>query len=78
METERIERRREEGRKTMTRTLYRWRIVPLPKYGIDAVEVIGASRYEAVIAAAKLWRTPWTQIARACTFERLGEVIENG
>lgn len=30
--------------------------------------------YEAMIAAAKLWRTPWTPIARACTFEKLGEV----
>ena len=59
----------------MTRTLYRWRIVPPHKYGIDAVEVIGASRYEAVIAAAKLWRTPWTPIARTCTLEKLGEWI---
>ena len=27
-----------------------------------------------MIAAAKLWRTRWTPIARACTFEKLGEV----
>ena len=62
----------------MSRRVYRWRVSPPPGSGFEAVEVLGASRYEAVIAAAKLWRTPWTQIARACTFERLGEVIENG
>lgn len=60
----------------MSRPVYRWRVVPPHQYGIDAVEVIGASRYEAIIAAAKLWRTPWTPIARACTFEKLGEWTE--
>lgn len=65
----------------MSRRVYRWRVSPPPGSGLEAVEVLGASRYEAVIAAAKLWRTPWTQIARACNadaFEKLGEVIENG
>lgn len=63
----------------MSRRVYRWRVSPPPGSGFKAVEVLGASRYEAVIAAAKLWRTPWTQIARACTadaFEKLGEVAE--
>lgn len=49
--------------------------LPPPGSGFETVEVLGASLYEAMIAAAKLWRTPWTQIARACTFERLGEVV---
>ena len=59
----------------MSRRVYRWRVSPPPGSGFETVEVLGASRYEAVIAAAKLWRTPWTQIARACTFEKLGEWI---
>lgn len=61
----------------MSRRVYRWRVAPPPNSDFEAVEVLGASRYEVVIAAAKIWRTPWTQIARACTadsFERLGEV----
>lgn len=60
----------------MSRRIYRWRVSPPPGSGFETVEVQGASRYEAVIAAAKLWRTPWTQIARTCTadtFEKLGE-----
>ena len=57
----------------MTRPVYRWRVAPLPHYGMDAVEVLGVSCYEAIIAAAKLWRSPWTPLARVCTFENLGE-----
>lgn len=62
----------------MSRRVYRWRVSPPSGYDFEAVEVLGASRYEAMIAAAKIWRTPWTSIVRACTFEKLGEVIENG
>lgn len=58
----------------MSRRAYRWRVSPPPGSSFETVEVLGASRYEAMIAAAKLWRTRWTLIARACTFERLGEV----
>ena len=58
----------------MSRRAYRWRVSPPPGFAFEPVEVLGASRYDAMIAAAKLWRTPWTPIARACTFERLGEV----
>lgn len=57
----------------MTRPVYRWRVAPPPHYGMDAVEVLGASRYEAIVAAAKLWRSPWAPLARVCTFENLGE-----
>ena len=53
------------------RPLYRWR-VRHPDHA--TVEVVGANRYDAVVAAAKLWGVPWTPIARACTFERLKEV----
>ena len=60
----------------MSRRVYRWRVSPPPGSSFETVEVLGASRYEAMIAAAKLWRTPWTQIACACTFVWLGEVAE--
>ena len=60
----------------MSRQVYRWRVSPSPGSSFEAVEIIGASRYEAMIAAAKLWKTPWTPIARACTLEKLGEVAE--
>ncbi len=60
----------------MSRPVYRWRVSPPPRASFETVEVLGASRYEAMIAAAKLWRTPWTPIARACAFEKLGEVAE--
>lgn len=53
------------------RAVYRWR-VSHPDHG--AAEVLAASRYEAMIAAAKEWRVPWTPIARACAFEKLEEV----
>lgn len=53
------------------RPLYRWRVTH-PARG--PAEVVGATRYEAVIAAAKAWGVPWTSVARACTFEKLGEV----
>ncbi len=58
----------------MSRPVYRWRVSPPPGSSFEADEVLGASRYEAMIAAAKLWRTPWTPIARDCTIEKLGEV----
>lgn len=57
----------------MSRPVYRWRVTPPPYYGIDSAEVLGASRYDAIIAAAKLWRTPWTPLARICTFEKIEE-----
>lgn len=56
----------------MSRPVYRWRVVPPPGSDFGEVEVLGASRYEAMIAAAEIWRTPWTPIARRCTFEKLG------
>ena len=43
---------------TKSRRVYRWRVSPPPGSDFEEVEVLGASRYEAVIAAAKLWRTP--------------------
>lgn len=55
----------------MSGPVYRWRVTH-PTRG--AVEVTGPRKYEAVIAAAKCWGARWTQIARECTFERLGEV----
>lgn len=55
----------------MRRPAYRWRVT---HPGHEPAEVVGATRYEAVITAAKRWRVPWTTIARACTFEKLGEV----
>lgn len=58
----------------MSRRVYRWRVSPPPGSDFEVVEVLGASRYEAMIAAAKIWRTPWTPIARACTIEKLREV----
>ena len=58
----------------MSRRVYRWRVSPPPGSSFEEVEVLGASRYEAMIAAAKIWRTPWTPIARTCTFEKLVEV----
>ena len=58
----------------MSRRVYRWRVSPPPGSAFEPVEVLEAYRYDAMIAAAKLWRTPWTPIARACTFEKLGEV----
>lgn len=57
----------------MSGPVYRWRVTHPTR---DAVEVVGPRKYEAVIAAAKVWRVPWTSIARACTFEKLEEVAE--
>lgn len=59
----------------MSRPVYRWR-VSHPEHG--SADVIGATRYDAVIAAAKLWAVPWTPIARACIFEQLEEVAGHG
>lgn len=55
----------------MRRPVYRWR-VSHSEYG--SAEVVGVNRYEAIIAAAKAWRVPWTSVARVCTFEKLEEV----
>lgn len=55
----------------MSGPVYRWRVTH-PTHG--AVVVTGPRKYEAVIAAAKRWGARWTQIARECTFVRLGEV----
>lgn len=55
----------------MKQTIYKWKITH-PEYG--TVETTGPSKYEAVIAAAKIWRVPWSSVARACTFEKIGEV----
>lgn len=55
----------------MNRPIYRWRVTH-PKHG--AAEVVGSVRYDAVIAAAKIWRVPWSSIARECAFEKLEEV----
>ena len=52
------------------RAVCRWR-VSHPEH--RPVEVTGTCRYEALIAAAKLWGVPWTPIARACTFEKIVE-----
>ncbi len=60
----------------MSRPVYRWRVSPPLGSSLEIVEVLGTSRYDAMIAAAKLWRTPWTPIARACTIETLGEATE--
>lgn len=51
--------------------VYRWKVT---HPGHEPAEVVGATRFEAVIAAAKAWRVPWTSVARACVFEKLGEV----
>ena len=51
--------------------VYRWHVTH-PDH--DPAEVVGRKKYNAVIAAAKVWRVPWTSVARACTFENLGEV----
>lgn len=53
--------------------VYRWKVT---HHDHRPAEVVGATRYEAVIAAAKAWRVPWTSVARACIFEKLGEVAE--
>lgn len=59
----------------MSGPVYRWRVTH-PERG--AVEVIGPRKYEAVLAAAKLWGVPWTSVARGCYFERLEEVAGLG
>lgn len=59
----------------MRRPVYRWKVTHSAH---GSAEVVGSTRYEAVIAAAKKWGARWTQIARECVFERLGEVANNG
>lgn len=53
----------------MDEVLYRWRIRH-PELG--EVEVIGKDKLQAVAAAGCAWKTPWTRIARACEFEKMG------
>ena len=53
------------------RPLFRWRVHHTDHV---LVEVVGANRYDAVVAAAKLWGVPWTPIARACIFEQIEKV----
>lgn len=53
----------------MERT-FKWRVTH-PELG--TVEVIAPERLKALTAAARTWKQRWTQIARACTVERLGE-----
>lgn len=47
---------------------YKWKVTH-PERG--SVEVVAATRYEAVTKAAKEWGERWTQIARTLTVERL-------
>lgn len=56
----------------MSRPVYRW-TVSHQKHG--TADVTGADKLGAVTAAAKIWRVPWTSIARECEFTR-GEVVE--
>ncbi len=55
----------------MTKETYRYRVTH-PDLG--TAEVTGADKLHAIHAAAKKWGVPWTGIARACTYERLGPV----
>ena len=49
---------------------FRWKVTH-PELG--TVEVIAPDRLKALTRASKEWKQRWTQIARACTVERLGE-----
>ena len=49
--------------------LYHYR-VKHPEYG--EADVTAEDRLQAACAVAKEWGVPWTAVARACTFERLG------
>lgn len=53
----------------MERT-FKWRVAH-PELG--SVEVIAPDRLKALTIASREWKQRWTQIARACTVERLGE-----
>lgn len=48
---------------------FRWKVTH-PELG--SVEVIAADRLKALTKASREWKQRWTQIARACTIERLG------
>ncbi len=52
---------------------YWWRITPPPEVKGGPVIVSGPRKYEAIIAAAKIWGVPWSKIATAARYERLGE-----
>lgn len=49
---------------------FRWKVTH-PELG--TVEVIAPDRLKALTRASKEWKQRWTQIARDCTIERLGE-----
>ena len=53
--------------------VFKWKVTH-PERG--SVEVTAASRYEAVISAAKVWGERWTQIAHDLTVEKLEAVGE--
>lgn len=55
---------------------YWWRITPPPEVEGGPVIVSGPTKYEAIIAAAKIWGAPWSKIVKRCAFERLGEAAE--
>ncbi|WP_297232263.1 hypothetical protein [uncultured Flavonifractor sp.] len=39
---------------------------------LGEIEVIARDRLHAACEAGKAWGTPWTGIARACTYEKIG------
>lgn len=49
---------------------FRWKVTH-PELG--TVEVIAPDRLKALTKASKEWKQRWTQIARACTIEKLGD-----
>lgn len=49
---------------------FRWKVTH-PELG--TVEVIAPDRLKALTIASREWKQRWTQIARACTVERLDE-----
>lgn len=65
----RADRRRKERTMQKQTQNFRWRVTH-KAYG--TVEVEGADRLRAIIAAAMTWKQRWTLIARACETEKLG------
>ncbi len=60
-------------RREIRMVVFKWKVTH-PERG--SVEVTAASRYEAVISAAKVWGERWTQIAHDLTVEKLEAVGE--
>ena len=56
----------------MSKTIFNW-IVYHSDY--PPAHVTGPDKLSAVAAAAKIWRVPWTSIARGCAFKR-GKALE--